>query len=162
MRSYRADNPVDDTTINLPDFAFLDADSPSPGGAVVPGSSQGIWIDGFGIERPALPIDISNESDYDVRQPTTGLPLPEDIEDQHKKVKFVEKLTRPARLCRPHSVTMATFGASCVSLGEEPVALPTVVSVSPGVTSSAGGEEDEDVFGMFDDGGDRAVSRASM
>ena len=54
MRSYRADNAVDDTTNNLPDFVLLVADSASPEG-VVPGSLLGTWIDGFRIERPALP-----------------------------------------------------------------------------------------------------------
>jgi hypothetical protein len=59
VRSYRADNAVDDATIILPDFVLLVADSASPEG-VVPGSLLGTWSDGFGIERPALRIDVSN------------------------------------------------------------------------------------------------------
>ena len=60
VRSYRADNVVADVTINLPDFVFLVANSVSSEGVVV-GSLLGTWIDGPGIERPALPVDVSYE-----------------------------------------------------------------------------------------------------
>ena len=52
-KSYRADNAVDEATINLPDFLLVIADSVSPEGAFC-GSSSGTWTDGFRIERPAL------------------------------------------------------------------------------------------------------------
>ena len=55
------DNAVDDATINLPDFVVLVADSASPEGAVL-GSLLGTSSDGFGIERPALQINVSNGS----------------------------------------------------------------------------------------------------
>jgi len=60
VRSYRADNAVDDATINLlvPNFVLV-ADSTSPEGAIS-GLLLGTWVDGFGIERPALPIGVSN------------------------------------------------------------------------------------------------------
>ena len=58
MRSYRADNAIDDVTINLPDFILLVADSASPEGMVL-GSVLGTWINGFGINRLALPINVS-------------------------------------------------------------------------------------------------------
>jgi hypothetical protein len=52
-KSYRADNTVDEATINLPDFLVVVADSAPPKGTFR-GSSSGTWTDGFGIERPAL------------------------------------------------------------------------------------------------------------
>ena len=43
LKSYRADNVVDEATIMLPGFLLA-----------VAGSSSGTWIDSFLIERPAL------------------------------------------------------------------------------------------------------------
>jgi hypothetical protein len=53
LKSYRADNAVDEATIKLPDFLLAVADPASPEGTFC-GSSSGTWIDGFLIERPAL------------------------------------------------------------------------------------------------------------
>jgi hypothetical protein len=52
-KAYRADNAVDEATMDLSDFLLVVAGSASPEG-VFHGSSSGTWIDGFGIERPAL------------------------------------------------------------------------------------------------------------
>ena len=52
-KAYCADIAVDEATMNLSDFLLVVADSASPEG-MFRGSSSGTWIDGFGIERPAL------------------------------------------------------------------------------------------------------------
>ena len=53
LRSYYADNTVDEVTIKLPDFLLVEANSASPRGAFH-SSSSGTWIDGFRIIMPAL------------------------------------------------------------------------------------------------------------
>ena len=50
-RSYRADNTVDDATINFPAFVL-----PELEGAVL--ASIGTWVIGLGIERLALPFGV--------------------------------------------------------------------------------------------------------
>jgi len=52
-KSYRADNAIDEATINFSDLLLIDASSTSPEGAFR-GSSSATCIDGFWIERPAL------------------------------------------------------------------------------------------------------------
>jgi hypothetical protein len=74
VKSYRADNAVDDATIDLPNFVLFAA---SPEGVVL-GSELGTWIDGFGIERLALPSMLAMDTNQFTCQLTTG--LPENIE----------------------------------------------------------------------------------
>ena len=52
-KAYRTDNAVDEATMNLSNFLLVAADSASPEG-VFHDSSSDTWIDGIGIERPAL------------------------------------------------------------------------------------------------------------
>ena len=53
LKTYHADNTVDEATIKLPDFLLVEADSALPKGTFC-GLSSGTWIDGFCIIMPAL------------------------------------------------------------------------------------------------------------
>jgi hypothetical protein len=126
VRSYRAVNAVDDATINLPDFIRLVAGSASPEG-MVPGSLLGTWNDGFGIERPALPICVSSiviGSCHNLQRVYLKI-----SKINKRKLRFVEKVTWLRRLRCPCSFAITTFGSSCIGLSEVVVVSPTAGSV---------------------------------
>ena len=117
---------------------------------MVPGSLLGTWNDGFGIERPALPICVSSiviGSCHNLQRVYLKI-----SKINKRKLRFVEKVTWLHRLRCPCSFAITTFGSSCIGLSEVVVVSPTAGSVWMGDTSSAGEKEDNNGLAVFADG----------